>query len=160
MTTYHRQQQQAKQSSEDVFPYDVVQMAIAPVERSVLHRRIEKRFLQMIEQGFIEEVRALHQRGDLHINLPSMRSVGYRQVWQFIEGELDHAQMLERGIIATRQLAKRQFTWLNGWTDLQWLQTDDDVRLLATGKNMRQISALEGRPVLELALKYLCRFAS
>jgi tRNA dimethylallyltransferase len=86
----------------------------------------------MISAGLLEEVQALYDRGDLHADLPAIRAVGYRQVWDFIEGRLSHEEMVERGIIATRQLAKRQFTWLNGWqkypdTQLNWLYTDTDT---------------------------------
>ena len=70
-----------------------------------------------------EEVEALRQRSDLHLELPSMRSVGYRQVWKYLEGEYDYSEMVERGIIATRQLAKRQFTWLRSWPEVNWLDS-------------------------------------
>ena len=107
------------------FPYTVAQIAIAPVQRQILHERIAQRFLAMLEHGFIDEVQALRQRGDLHTGLPSMRAVGYRQVWAYLDGELDKPEMIERGIVATRQLAKRQFTWLRGWKDLHWLDSLD-----------------------------------
>lgn len=105
------------------FPYTVRQFAMAPAERSVLHERIALRFADMLEHGFIEEVEALRERGDLNAELPSMRSVGYRQVWDYLDGRLSREEMKERGIIATRQLAKRQFTWLRSWTDVQWLDS-------------------------------------
>jgi tRNA dimethylallyltransferase len=105
------------------FPYQVLSLAVAPTERKVLHERIEKRFRLMLEQGFLEEVKALKERGDLHLNMPSMRSVGYRQVWQYLEGEYDYDEMVNRGIYATRQLAKRQITWLRSWQDLEWLDS-------------------------------------
>lgn len=104
-------------------PYTVVQFALAPAQRSDLHQRIRTRFLAMIEQGFIEEVRALMERDDLHPDLPSMRCVGYRQVWQWLAGESDRDAMIEKGIAATRQLAKRQLTWLRKWQDVTWLET-------------------------------------
>jgi len=106
-------------------PYRVVQFGIAPQERSVLHDRIEQRFDIMLKQGFQQEVEKLRARGDLHLDLPSMRCVGYRQMWQFLDGELDFEEMRYRGIVATRQLAKRQLTWLRGWSDLHWLDTFD-----------------------------------
>lgn len=87
-------------------------LILAPNERAVLHERIKIRFLNMLEQGLIEEVKELFARGDLHEGLPSIRAVGYRQVWAYLKGEYDKAKMIERGIIATRQLAKRQLTWL------------------------------------------------
>jgi len=81
-------------------------------DRAQLHQRIESRFLNMLEQGFIEEVINLKAREDLNLSLPSMRCVGYRQIWQFLEGEISHQEMIEKGVAATRQLAKRQITWL------------------------------------------------
>jgi tRNA dimethylallyltransferase len=101
----------------------VAQLAIAPLERQVLHERIARRFQLMLEQGFIEEVETLRRRGDLHVALPSIRAVGYRQAWDYLDGRLTHDEMVERGIIATRQLAKRQFTWLRGWSDVHWLDS-------------------------------------
>ena len=97
------------------------QIACAPPDRKVLHQRIEQRFDMMLADGFESEVLALRQRGDLHLDLPSMRCVGYRQMWQYLDGQLSAAEMRERGIIATRQLAKRQITWLRSWTGLHWL---------------------------------------
>jgi tRNA dimethylallyltransferase len=103
--------------------YHWIQIAVAPQERSVLHQRIANRFDKMLELGFIEEVASLRRRGDLHENMPSVRAVGYRQVWQYLKGECDASQMRERGIAATRQLAKRQLTWLRGWHGLSWVNT-------------------------------------
>ncbi|MGM0526237.1 MAG: tRNA (adenosine(37)-N6)-dimethylallyltransferase MiaA [Pseudomonadota bacterium] len=105
--------------------YPVYQFAIAPEDRSTLHRRIEQRFDQMLEQPFEAEVKELYDRGDLHPDLPSIRSVGYRQMWAYLAGDYDYSTMRERGIIATRQLAKRQLTWLRGWPDVDWLTTED-----------------------------------
>ncbi|QLC73572.1 tRNA (adenosine(37)-N6)-dimethylallyltransferase MiaA [Pseudomonas sp. LPB0260] len=105
------------------FPYTVAQLAIAPAERQVLHARIAQRFQSMLEHGFVAEVEGLRRRSDLHAGLPSIRAVGYRQVWEYLDGNLSEAQMRERGIIATRQLAKRQFTWLRGWDDVHWLDS-------------------------------------
>ena len=107
----------------EALPYDFVQFAIAPSERKVLHELIAKRFEIMLEQGFIEEVAKLKQRGDLDINLPSMRCVGYRQCWQYLDGEYDYNEMSEKVVAATRQLAKRQLTWLRGWENLNWLES-------------------------------------
>lgn len=126
--TEHRARQSAQSTeagaSGDVqLPYTVAQLAIAPTDRQVLHERIALRFGQMLEQGFIDEVIALRARSDLHAGLPSIRAVGYRQVWDHLDGKLTSAEMQERGIIATRQLAKRQFTWLRGWADLHWLDS-------------------------------------
>jgi tRNA dimethylallyltransferase len=105
------------------FPYELKQFAVIPEDRKVLHERIALRFKLMLDQGFEEEVRSLFERGDLHLDLPSIRAVGYRQMWQYFQGELDYAAMVERGIIATRQLAKRQLTWLRGWPEIEVLDT-------------------------------------
>jgi tRNA dimethylallyltransferase len=126
--TAHRQQQteqsaQASASGRHQLPYTVANLAIAPTDRKVLHDRIAVRFRQMLDEGFVEEVVALRSRGDLHSNLPSIRAVGYRQVWDHLDGRLTRDEMQERGIIATRQLAKRQFTWLRSWQDLHWLDS-------------------------------------
>lgn len=107
------------------FPYEVTQIAIAPNNRAYLHDRIEKRFQIMMEQGLLNEVEALYQRGDLNSDLPAVRSVGYRQMWQHLEGELTLEEAIERGIIATRQLAKRQFTWLRSWPNLHWVDSEE-----------------------------------
>jgi len=118
------------EQEEQPLPYQVLQFAIAPEERKVLHDRIELRFEQMIKDGFVEEVKALHDRGDLHEDLPSIRAVGYRQVWDYLEGQLDHDEMIYRGVVATRQLAKRQMTWLRSWEGLHWLDSLDDEKTL------------------------------
>jgi tRNA dimethylallyltransferase len=108
---------------------NVLQFAIAPKERSDLHARIELRFKQMIEQDFKQEVIALKAREDLNQDLPSIRCVGYRQMWQHLQGDYDHDEMVFKGICATRQLAKRQLTWLRSWQNLQWLHMEDENNL-------------------------------
>lgn len=117
LSQLHFEQQQEE------FPYQVTQIAVAPEDRTFLHLRIETRFRLMMEQGFLDEVKALHNRGDLSSDLPAIRSVGYRQMWQHLEGEITLDEAIERGIIATRQLAKRQFTWLRSWSDLHWVES-------------------------------------
>mgnify|MGYP001739235389 FL=1 len=108
----------------EALPYDILQFAIAPEQREVLHLRIEQRFHKMIELGFQQEVEKLYRRPDLNENLPSIRCVGYRQMWEYLRGDYDHDEMVFRGICATRQLAKRQITWLRGWTSpIQWLDS-------------------------------------
>ena len=108
----------------EALPYDILQFAIAPEQREVLHLRIEQRFHKMIELGFQQEVEKLYRRPDLNENLPSIRCVGYRQMWEYLRGDYDHDEMVFRGICATRQLAKRQNTWLRGWTSpIQWLDS-------------------------------------
>lgn len=105
-------------------PYEIIQFAIAPKDRSVLHDRIVLRFHKMIELGFQQEVEKLYQRSDLHPDLPSIRCVGYRQMWEYLRGDYDHEEMIFRGICATRQLAKRQITWLRGWKyPIEWLDS-------------------------------------
>ena len=99
-----------------------------PEERAWLHQRIAQRFDAMLTQGLIEEVEALYRRPGMHADLPSMRSVGYRQVWDYMAGHIDLATLRERGVIATRQLAKRQLTWLRSWSDAQYLSVGDQVR--------------------------------
>ncbi len=108
---------------------NILQLAITPQERSNLHERISLRYQQMIDMGFEEEVIQLRARGDLHQDLPSIRCVGYRQMWQYLDGDFDHDEMIFRGVCATRQLAKRQLTWLRNWPDLHWLTTDDETNL-------------------------------
>jgi tRNA dimethylallyltransferase len=98
-------------------PLRLVQIALVPGDRAALHRRIEARFEQMLADGLVEELVALRQRYALHAGLPSMRSVGYRQAWAHLEGEYDRATLRDRGIFATRQLAKRQLTWLRSTPD-------------------------------------------
>lgn len=104
-------------------PYKVKQFTISPSDRDQLHGRIEKRFEIMVNNNFQAEVEALRARGDLHLDMPSMRCVGYRQMWHYLDGEYDHNEMIYRGVVATRQLAKRQLTWLRSWQDLNWLDT-------------------------------------
>lgn len=101
-----------KQNTEYTLPYRIIPIALIPAERTVLHQRIATRFAQMLEQGLIDELIDLKQRYQLHPDLPSMRCVGYRQTWQYLDGTIDRQQLLDTGIAATRQLAKRQLTWL------------------------------------------------
>jgi tRNA dimethylallyltransferase len=89
-----------------------VPIALEPSDRSVLHARIERRFDAMLENGFVDEVVKLRERGDLSPEMPSMRCVGYRQVWEYLDGAVDYATMRDKGVFATRQLCKRQLTWL------------------------------------------------
>lgn len=105
--------------------YDLRQLALVPRDRALLHERIALRFQRMLEAGFVDEVRTLRSRGDLHEDLPAIRAVGYRQVWQYLEGRLDYEGMVEAGVAATRQLAKRQLTWLRRWQDLARIYTQN-----------------------------------
>jgi tRNA dimethylallyltransferase len=107
-------------------PFDILQFAIAPTERLALHQRIEKRFKIMLDMGFENEVLALYKRHDLHADLPSIRCVGYRQMWEYLDGQCDFDEMVFKGIAATRQLAKRQLTWLRGWQNISWLESGEE----------------------------------
>ncbi|SDW96222.1 tRNA dimethylallyltransferase [Pseudomonas syringae] len=145
--TAHRKQQTAQSteaaaSGQQQLPYTVANLAIAPADRKVLHQRIALRFEQMLDQGFLDEVLALRSRGDLHSGLPSIRAVGYRQVWDHLDGKLTRDEMQERGIIATRQLAKRQFTWLRSWEDLHWLDSLASDNLPRALKYLGSVSIL------------------
>lgn len=111
-------------------PFNAYQFAIAPADRKILHQRIEMRFQMMLDAGFEDEVRALYQRGDLHPDLPSIRCVGYRQMWSYLAGEISYDDMVYRGICATRQLAKRQLTWLRGWEGVHWLDSEQPEQSL------------------------------
>ena len=125
-----------------VLPYTVAQLAIAPSQRQVLHQRIERRFVEMVEQGFVEEVESLRRRNDLNADMPSMRAVGYRQVWHHLDGGYSTQEMIERGVIATRQLAKRQLTWLRGWEGVHWLDTTTSDNLPRALKYLKSLSIL------------------
>lgn len=103
-------------------PYNIKQFAFMCEDKTELHQRIEQRFNIMLEQGFQAEVEALMKRSDLHLDLPAIRAVGYRQMWQHLKGELDWNEMVFRGVVATRQLAKRQLTWLRSWPDVMYLE--------------------------------------
>ncbi|ADT85259.1 tRNA (adenosine(37)-N6)-dimethylallyltransferase MiaA [Vibrio furnissii] len=123
------------QTKGEALPFRVKQFAIAPKERAELHRRIELRFEKMVEAGFEEEVKALYARKDLHPDLPSIRCVGYRQMWDYLDGNGRLEDAIFRGICATRQLAKRQITWLRSWDDLTWLDSENVEHALETLSN-------------------------
>lgn len=125
----------------ETFPWRVLSIALAPSDRSFLHRRIAQRFEVMLDEGLINEVTALKKRNDLHLGLPAMKSVGYRQVWEYLEGEYDYATLVERGVIATRQLAKRQLTWLRSWPELEWVDSQGSDALGKVLKFVRESGA-------------------
>jgi tRNA dimethylallyltransferase len=131
--------------------YTLLQIAITPSPRELLHRRIEQRLQQMLDAGLEDEVRGLYQRGDLHADLPAMRSVGYRQMWAYLRGDYDLDRARELAVIATRQLAKRQLTWLRGWPGLQWIYRNEAGYAANDPENLE--NSLE--TPLRLALKYL-----
>ena len=125
-------------------PVRVLKLAIAPQDRAVLHQRIERRFDAMLDAGFLDEMRRLRAIPELHghprpLDLPSLRAVGYRQAWEHLDGETDRAAFRDRAVFATRQLAKRQLTWLRGQPDLRWFDPERDS------------AALEAAPALFLA---------
>jgi tRNA dimethylallyltransferase len=105
------------QLAANAFPYPIIPMVFLPKERSMLYQAITQRFYQMLEMGFLEEVETLYQRKDLASNLPAIRLVGYRQAWDFLANKTSKVAMIESAIQATRQLAKRQITWLKRWKD-------------------------------------------
>jgi len=121
-----------------VLPFELLPFALEPSERAVLHARIAARFDAMLQGGpdgdLLDEVEALRRRGDLHPGLPSMRCVGYRQAWDYLDGRIDRAALRETGIIATRQLAKRQLTWLRSMPErivIDCLTADPAAAMLA-----------------------------
>jgi tRNA dimethylallyltransferase len=118
----------------DPLPNRIIKLVISPGERRIIHQRIKQRFYAMVELGLLNEVRLLYERGDLAPTMPSMRMVGYRQVWKYLEGKLDYQRMLEHAVIATRQLAKRQMTWLRAEHDAMWFEAAADDMLDNTVK--------------------------
>ncbi|MCC8986385.1 MAG: tRNA (adenosine(37)-N6)-dimethylallyltransferase MiaA [Candidatus Contendobacter sp.] len=119
-------------------PFRIVKLIVAPMDRQVLHQRIEQRFGIMLDQGLIAEVAKLRARGDLHPDLPAIRAVGYRQVWAHLDGKLTYATMVEHAIIATRQFAKRQLTWLRAESGALWLDSLADDLLECTMAYLHQ----------------------
>lgn len=114
-----------KEAQQNTISFRPIKLIVSPEDRKILHAKIAKRFKLMVEKGLVDEVSALYSRGDLTVNLPSIRAVGYRQAWSYLEGEYDLDMLIEKGIVATRQLAKRQFTWLRSEKDaLQFISTD------------------------------------
>jgi len=103
----------------------LLSIALAPADRSILHQKIALRFDQMLDDGLLDEVAKLYHRGDLDLDCSSMRSVGYRQIWQYMQGQLSLSEAKDRAVIATRQLAKRQYTWLRSWYDVKWYDPND-----------------------------------
>ena len=120
ISQWHAQAQISK------LPYQIIKLVIAPENRAELHQKIALRFKQMLDAGLVDEVKQLHLRGDLCSQMPSVRSVGYRQVWQFLNNEYDYPTMVDKSVIATRQLAKRQFTWLRKQQDALWFISEQE----------------------------------
>ncbi|WP_289283424.1 tRNA (adenosine(37)-N6)-dimethylallyltransferase MiaA, partial [Methylophaga sp. UBA5088] len=111
------------QASHDSFDYKVTKIIVSPFDRAILHNRIAERYQTMMNAGFIEEVKTLFNRNDCHANLPSIRAVGYRQAWSYLEGKYDYDEFVYRAIVATRQMAKRQLTWLRSQNDGIWFDS-------------------------------------
>lgn len=132
-----------QESQAEALPWNTYKIIVAPDSRDLLRERIAIRFKQMIAQGFIEEVRGLFNRGDLDLSLPSMRAVGYRQVWEHLEGKTSKEQMIEQGITITRQFAKRQMTWLRRETEALWIATEDDNSYKQARDYLRDIIAVK-----------------
>lgn len=126
-----------KENKPQGLSYDFRHYVVAPADRLLLHQRIEQRFDRMLQDGFIDEVETLRRRGDLDLEKPSMRAVGYRQIWQYLDGEYDLAEARLKGIYATRQLAKRQFTWLRGLKKGRWYDPNNSAE---TKRLMDEIS--------------------
>jgi len=118
LSDLYREQEEAR------LGYRTLKIVVCPGERAELHRRIEMRFNQMMQAGFLEEVKSLRARGDLDPVMPSMRCVGYRQAWSYLEGEITLDEMVQKALAATRQLAKRQLTWLRQERDALWYDLD------------------------------------
>ncbi|PCH62351.1 MAG: tRNA (adenosine(37)-N6)-dimethylallyltransferase MiaA [Gammaproteobacteria bacterium] len=113
--------------TQQALPYRVIKVILTPFDRAVLHQRIAKRYERMMENNFIEEVETLFSRHDCHANLPAIRAVGYRQAWSYLAGEYDKDTFIDKAIIATRQMAKRQLTWLRSQKDGVWFDSGADL---------------------------------
>ncbi len=123
-------------------PCNLLFLGMLP-ERAPLHEAIAQRFHAMLAAGFVDEVSTLRERGDLTVDMPSMRSVGYRQVWEYLDKKYDYAEMIEKGIAATRQLAKRQYTWLRSWANLHSVHCALNVE---DGNNVKNL--LKNQPLI------------
>ncbi len=125
-------------------PFDIIKIILNPEDRAVLHERIKQRFMKMLDDGLVEEVRRFHEDSRFAASLPSMRMVGYRQVWNYLDGDTDYDTMVDKGIIATRQLAKRQMTWLRKEENGIWFDCDESGLLdkisLILGENTHLLS--------------------
>lgn len=130
----------SNRNTDPELPYRLLKLVRAPADRRTLHERIERRFRTMLDLGLVGEVESLWARGDLSPDLPSMRCVGYRQVLKYLLGEYNFDEMLHRGIVATRQLAKRQMTWLRAEKECHWLRDHPEVvaeALVIAGRAVR-----------------------
>ena len=132
-----------KEQKQQKLPFVPLKFALHIQDRSILHQRIEERFIEMLDTGFVGEVESLRARGDLDLDKPSMRAVGYRQVWQYLDGDFSYDEMVRKAVVATRQLAKRQLTWLRSEQKLCWV----DANTQNYAENVLQI--LEKKPRLK-----------
>jgi len=137
-TLTHYWQEQAQNQADNPFPYRRVKIALVPPDRIELRKRITQRFDSMLKQGLIEEVEELFKREELHADMPSIRAVGYRQVWAYLAGDYGYDEMREKAIIATAQLAKRQMTWLRKEADCNFI----DPIALNTEKVLKNLKIL------------------
>lgn len=125
-----RSQSEMHRAGTEPCPWPLLQIGVMPPDRKALHQRIEVRFDAMLAAGLVEEVRQLKAQPGMAPGLPSMKAVGYRQVWAHLDGEYDYDQMRHKGIVATRQLAKRQYTWLRSWSDAHIIEAADPSAVL------------------------------
>ena len=130
ISNYWKEQKQCPASERLGEP--LLEFAVVPEDRAALHRRIEERFDAMLRVGFAEEVQRLRQRPDLHLRLPALRAVGYRQMWGHLGGEFEACEMRTKALAATRQLARRQLTWLRGWPWVQALPSANGAAVAAS----------------------------
>ena len=140
MSQFYMEDQARRAQENESLPFNLHFFAIQPLDRELLRQQIEIRFRQMLAEGLLEEVSELYRRDDLNEMLPSIKSVGYRQVWQYLAGDLSYDAMVERSIIATRQLAKRQLTWLRSWENLRSLGDPSDKSIDSILKYVESIS--------------------
>nr|WP_296669738.1 tRNA (adenosine(37)-N6)-dimethylallyltransferase MiaA [Sulfuricaulis sp.] len=123
-------------------PYRLIKIALWPQDRKKLHARIEQRFHAMLEQGFLSEVEKLYARGDLQASMPSVRTVGYRQIWECLTGKINYSEMIEQALAATRQLAKRQITWLRSYPDTRVFDSSISVPVCESQDFLREMIRL------------------
>ena len=118
LTDFYSEEAKNRSDNKNTQPFNLHFFGIQPEARTVLHKAIKDRFNEMLDRGFVAEVERLYTRGDLDEALPAVKSVGYRQIWRYLSGQVDYEQMIQQAVVATRQLAKRQCTWLRNWEGL------------------------------------------
>jgi tRNA dimethylallyltransferase len=149
ISVYRQQHQQGGGGAPITDDYSIVQLALLVHDRQLLHQRIALRYEKMLSEGFEKEVRALYARADLHVDLPAIRAVGYRQMWGYIAGECSYDETVQKGLAATRQLAKRQLTWLRKWPDLLPIYLDNESGELLCEKEIltQSLKFLQSRSI-------------